>query len=209
MSTIDDRLDNLREIVEEAESFHNDPESKKLRTQCAGIVNTMADMDKEQPELMALFNAAQAVRSYLGFEGNIELEAGNEAAEKVKGLYAADIWEDPKQKDEATDLIDRWNSVKKYFAAKKQRDKNDVVSVEPDFGFGMVAFCNECDKIIAEEGKRAGTTRWAHLKHLVKQHHGDHEPEDFGTRDEWTSAKEEVANGAHEVNVGQYKLYRS
>lgn len=209
MSTITDRLDNLREIVEEAESFHNDPESKKLRTQCAGIVNTMADMDREQPELAELFNAAQAVRKYLGFEGNIELEAGNEAADKVKGLVVGDVFDTSAQKNEAIDLIDRWNSVKKYFAQKKQRDKNDNQSQDPDFGFGMVAFCNECDKIIAEEGKRAGTTRWAHLKHLVKQHHGDHEPEDFGTRDEWTKAKEEVANGAHEVNVGQYKLYRS
>lgn len=213
MSVVSDRVDHLQMIVEEAESLHNDPESKKLRVKTGEIVATLESMDPElkwngSDELTNLFNSCQKARAFLGFEGSVDITTGNEASEKVQAILTAGVTENEDQRILAIDLVDRWNKVKRHFIVRKPRDKSDADPNEPDFGFATEAFCNECDQVVAREGVRVGSTRWAHLKHLVKTHHGEHEIEAFGTGPEWKAARDAMAGGVEEVSVGQYRIYR-
>lgn len=209
MGVIEDRIENLSQIVEGADNTFLDPMARKLASKLAGVIETMAEMDlSEQEEMVNLFNSTQKARAFLGMQVEFDTSEGNEACDKVKSLIKAEVVEGDKL-TEAIDLVDRWEALKKKVKVRAPREKKDGEDPNaPDFAWGTSATCTECDKVVANEGARTGATRWAHLKHLVKNHHGEHDMALFGDREAWNKGKEEMMAGAAEVQIGQYVIRR-
>jgi hypothetical protein len=209
---IKERLDTLAAELDKAESNKEvDSELKILGKKLVTVQQTVNGLNGKlsevaDEEMIGAFkdNLAYLVDCLSVGEG-IDQESLKAARDRVIGLVQADLL-DGKDHDSAIDLIDRFNKVYKVKRAPREGGSPSSSSNEPDFGFPTEAFCETCGEVVAHQGKRSGTTRWAFLKKEAQDHHvakhGGKFSAEFNAG--WKDGKKAMDGGAGSVQCGDY-----
>lgn len=212
---ITSRLDDLEAAVEAAKNAKADPVIDSIKKAVDKITEVLYSDEAKtafnqkiantENETLAkdFLTVVTDVKNFLLINSTSDVN-GEEAANRVKGLLMAEMIEDGPVKDRAITLLEGWVSSR---PKRKSQSEGPVTTPAPDFTFSTIAKCALCDEDIYHEGSRSGQTRWAHLKSMVKTHHGEkHGSKDIGDLKLWSDARDSMAAGEMEVRVAGYSI---